>query len=340
MMAQFLNPRRLVLKQVSILPWKQILRRNFTNINLLADFLQLSNTQRLCLATKPGFILNLPLRLAEKITKGSLEDPLFRQFVPTVDEAIISSGFISDPVGDSSCRKASKLLHKYQGRVLLVCTSACAMHCRYCFRQNFDYAITEKLFEEELRLINDDPSINEVILSGGDPLSLDDRILENLLTRLSTIPHIKKVRFHTRFPVGIPERIDTEFLTLLSSLPFQFWFVVHVNHPKELDHDVLTSLKAVQKLGIPVLNQFVLLRGINDDPDVLIELCDILVNNGIYPYYMHQLDRVQGAAHFEVSEERGMELIQIISKRLPGYAVPRYVKEISGMPGKTPIQLR
>lgn len=317
--------------------WKKILRSNFTNIKLLADFLELDETQRKKTVSNSKFALNLPYRLAQKIVKGTLDDPILKQFLPMDEETYVSSDYILDPVGDGSCRIAQKLLHKYNGRMLLLCTSACAMHCRYCFRQHFDYEVGTKIFEEELEVIRQDESINEIILSGGDPLSLDDRILRNLLTNLAAIPHIKKVRFHTRFPIGVPERIDTSFLEMLESIPLQFWFVVHVNHPNELDVDVLKAFKSLQKLGIPVLNQFVLLRGINDDVNVLTKLCGILADHGIVPYYLHQLDRVQGAMHFEVTEAEGLRLVEEIAKRLPGYAVPRYVKEISGMPGKTPI---
>lgn len=328
----------MALVQLGPLPaWKQILRKNFVNLSLLADFLELDETQRSQLQFNPRFVLNLPYRLAQKIEKKTLDDPILKQFLPTIEEKNTAVDFVEDPVGDSLCRTANKLLHKYEGRVLLVCTSACAMHCRYCFRQHFDYATASKGFQEEIRLISEDPSIHEVILSGGDPLSLDDHALRSLLESLAAIPHVKKVRFHTRFPIGIPERIDASFLSLLESLPLQFWFVIHANHPKELDDDVLAALKAVQKKGIPVLNQFVLLRGINDDIEVLTELCGKLADNGIISYYMHQLDRVQGAAHFEVAEERGHQLTEELRKRLPGYAVPRYVKEISGMPSKTPI---
>lgn len=324
-------------KEKTVLPkWKQVLRSNFISLSQLADFLDLSELQRRSFIATPQFSLNLPLRLAQKIQKGTLDDPILKQFLPTAEERVISSGFVSDPVGDEGCRQG-QLLHKYQGRVLLVCTSACAMHCRYCFRQHFDYSLSDKLFEKELRLISLDTSINEVILSGGDPLSLDNRILKSLFDCLSLIPHVRKVRFHSRFPIGIPERIDEEFLSLLESVPLQFWFVVHVNHPKELDDDVLSALKAVQKLGIPVLNQFVLLRGINDDSDVLTELCGTLVDNGVIPYYLHQLDRAQGTAHFEVSEDKGKELMTELSQRLPGYGVPKYVREVAGMPGKRPI---
>lgn len=319
-------------------PWKKILRTNFVDPLALADFLELDDLQRQRLLLSPRFVLSLPRRLAQKISKGTLEDPILKQFVPTTEECNISPGYISDPVGDCTFRKADKLLHKYEGRMLLVCTSACAMHCRYCFRQNFDYAVSSKAFEKELEMIRQEKSIHEVLLSGGDPLSLDDRILEELLLSLAGIPHIKRVRFHTRFPIGIPERITPSFLKILELVPLQFWFVVHVNHPRELDADVLSALKSIQKLGIPVLNQFVLLRGINDDVEVLVELCSLLADHGIMGYYMHQLDRVQGAAHFEVSEEKGKQLVAELAGRLPGYAVPRYVKEVAGMPSKTLIK--
>lgn len=318
--------------------WKQQLRCNFVNIAKLADFLQLTPEQRkqLSLLSKK-FPLNVPLRLAAKMEKGSLEDPLFRQFVPLVQEEERSDGFSPDPVGDQCARKAEKLLHKYEGRVLLICTSACAMHCRYCFRQNFAYDSQDKTFEKEIDLIASDASIKEVILSGGDPLSLDNAILSRLLHALASIAHVKKVRFHTRFPIGIPERIDESFCSLLASLPLQFWFVLHINHPRELDDEVLSALKKLQRLGIPLLNQCVLLKGVNDSFDVLHELSQHLTDNGIIPYYMHQLDRVQGAAHFEVAQEEGLALIEALRKSLPGYGVPRYVQEIAGMPSKTPI---
>ena len=319
--------------------WKQILRNNFTHLEKLANFLELNNLQREKLLEKSNFPLNLPLRLAQKIEKGTLEDPILKQFLPTQAETQISSCFNTDPVQDQLYRKGSKLLHKYEGRVLLVCTSACAMHCRYCFRQNFNYEIAKKGFEQELELIRQDPSIHEVILSGGDPLSLSNEILKELLKELSSIKQIRRIRFHTRFPIGIPERIDHEFLAILQSLPCQVWFVVHVNHPKELDEEVLASLQMLQRLAIPVLNQSVLLRGVNDDKETLKQLCELFANHGILPYYIHQLDRVQGAEHFEVPEQEGLMLIEEITKQLPGYAVPKYVKEIPGKSNKTSILL-
>lgn len=317
--------------------WRQILRNNFFDCNKLADFLELTDEQRQRIVRHPRFALNLPFRLAAKIQKRTLDDPILKQFLPIEEENRDLSAFSEDPVGDNNCRKSSKLLHKYHGRVLIVCSSACAMHCRYCFRQHFDYEVQDKSFDDELKLIEADPSINEVILSGGDPLSLDDRILSSLLRRLAKIAHVRKVRFHTRFPIGIPERIDDSFLEMLREIPLQFWFVVHTNHPRELDDDIFAALRSIQKLGIPVLNQSVLLRGVNDTVDVLAELFGALVNQGVFPYYLHQLDRVKGASHFEVAEEHGKRLIADLSTILPGYAVPQYVKEVPGALGKTLI---
>lgn len=322
----------------SISPWKKILRTNFTDIDKLAIFLELDGESKLELLKRPKFSLNLPLRLAEKINKNDLNDPILKQFVPLKDELKVTNGFLTDPVGDLNCKSSAKLLHKYEGRVLLVTTSACAMHCRYCFRQNFDYATaTGFLFEDELKLIADDKTIQEVLLSGGDPLSLSNELLKKLIQNLDNIPHLKRLRFHSRFPIGIPERIDDEFIEIIKNCRFQIYFVLHINHPKELDEAIFKAVKQLQKAGAIVLNQSVLLYGVNDDVDTLVNLSNCLIDNGILPYYLHQLDRVQGAAHFEVSEEKGLSLIAEMNKHLPGYAVPKYVREIEGHPSKTPI---
>lgn len=315
--------------------WNEIFRQNFTKWEPLADFLELTSHQREQLQKAPRFPLNLPLRLAQKIAKGTLEDPILLQFLPTLKENISAEGFQVDPVEDSSFRIAPMLLHKYEGRALLVCTGACVMNCRFCFRQNFDYVVTDKSFKEELAAIKNDSSIKEVIISGGDPLSLSDRSLEYILSSISEISHVNRIRFHTRFPIGIPERIDDSFLNLMKKIPKQIWFVLHTNHPTELDRDVLQHLKALQALGIVLLSQTVLLKGINDSIEVLKLLCEKLVDHGIFPYYLHQLDRVKGAAHFEVSEEKGRALINELSKQIAGYAVPKYVREIPGEQGKT-----
>lgn len=313
------------------------MRKNFTNLDLLSKFLELDEVQRRKLVSHPRFILNLPFRLAEKIKKKTLDDPIFKQFVPTLEEEEKAEGFVSDPVGDCNARCGKKLLHKYKGRVLLVCSSACVMHCRYCFRQNFDYEVNDKLFFEELAYIESDPTIHEVILSGGDPLSLSDESLEDLLHRINAIAHIRRVRFHSRFPIGIPERISDRFVEILSKLKLQIYFVIHSNHPRELGEDLFAALDRLRMIGVVVLNQSVLLKGINDDEETLAELCSALSDRAVLPYYLHQLDRVQGAAHFEVPVSKGKKLIAALGARLPGYAVPKYVQEIAGQPGKTPL---
>jgi EF-P beta-lysylation protein EpmB len=317
--------------------WRLILRQNFTHWEKLATFLELTEKQRQQVLVETRFPLNLPMRLARKMAKGTLDDPLLRQFLPTLHERQSTPGFVVDPVGDVQACTTSKLLQKYQGRALLVCTSACAMHCRYCFRQNFSYDGADKSFDQELAAIAEDDTLEEIILSGGDPLSLSDERLQQLLQNLSAIPHIQRIRFHTRFPIGIPERIDANFLMLLKAVPKQLYFVIHSNHPLELDEEVLEHLNRLKKLGVLLMNQSVLLKGVNDEINTLKQLCERLVNNGILPYYLYQLDRVQGSAHFEVGEEVGQGLIRSLAMQLPGYAVPRYVREIAGEPAKTPL---
>lgn len=319
--------------------WRQIQRQNFTHWERLAEYLELSIDNKRKLLKNPKFVLNVPLRLAQKMTKNNLEDPIFKQFCPTLEENLITSGYSKDPVKDAHFRKETGLLHKYKGRALLVSTSACAMHCRYCFRQNFDYDPSKNGFAKEFETIAQDPSLHEIILSGGDPLSLEDYTLKNILDRLEEIPSIRRVRFHTRFPIGIPERMDENFLSILKKRRYQIWFVVHVNHPFELDEEVLLGLKKIQYLGIPVLNQSVLLKGVNDTFEIQKDLCEKLVDHGIQPYYLHQLDRVQGASHFEVESLEGCRLIEQLTSHLSGYAIPKYVREIPGALSKTSLTL-
>lgn len=322
---------------MTISHWKLVLRRNFIDWTKLADFLNLSDSQKQHILDKSHFPLNLPFRLAQKIAKGTLDDPILLQFLPLKKENENLPGFLSDPVNDVLFKQESRLLRKYQGRVLLLTTGACAMNCRFCFRQNYDYDISEKTFGAEIELIKQDPSIREVILSGGDPLSLSNTALKPLLLSLALIPHITRIRFHTRFPIGIPERIDADFLSLLESIPCQFWFIIHSNHPQEFDEEIFASLRRLQKIGVTILNQAVLLKGVNDRLDILLQHCQLLVDHGIVPYYLHQLDRVKGASHFEVPEEQGKALIKQVSEHLSGYAVPKYVREVPGELSKTPL---
>jgi EF-P beta-lysylation protein EpmB len=318
--------------------WRQIQRENFTDWKKLVNFLQLdTKTAEAALLTHCSFPLNLPLRLAKKIRLNCWNDPILIQFLPLKQEEEESPLFVLDPVEDKAFRKTPKLLHKYHSRALLLSTSACAMHCRYCFRRHFDYETSDKQFEKELEEIRLDSSLSEILLSGGDPLSLSNRQLEEILKELDKIPHLKRIRFHTRFPLGIPERVDADFLKLLKSCKKQIIFVIHCNHAQEFDKEIIESLRCIQLLGIPILSQSVLLKGVNDHADVLEELFLLLIDNGILPYYLHQLDRVQGSQHFEVPETIGKELIKELQKRLPGYAVPKYVKEEAHLPHKTVV---
>lgn len=313
--------------------WRKIQLNNFRNLGQLAEFLQIDRAK---LSSNPRFPLNLPVRLANKIVKGDLNDPILRQFVPLAEETRSVLGFVDDPVQDATFCHSKKLLQKYQGRALMLTTSTCAMNCRFCFRKNYDYE-EKSTFEEEIAFIQNDPSLQEIILSGGDPLSLSNRDLSALFDRLSAIDHLKIIRFHTRFPIGIPERIDEDFLQLLQNSPKQIVFIVHSNHPRELDEEVLFALKSIQKLGVPILVHTVLLKGINDDFDTLKALFERFIHNGILPYYLNQLDKVEGAAHFEVEIEKGKKLLEQLRASLPGYAIPTYVTELPGKANKTPI---
>lgn len=317
--------------------WRQELRRNFTSLSHLADFLQLTSEQRALLLTRPSFGLNLPFRLAEKMAKGSVEDPLFVQFVPLAQELIEAPGFSKDPVQDAASQKTCKLLQKYAGRALLLTTGACAMHCRFCFRQHFPYD-GEAGVSLELAGIAEDPSLREVILSGGDPLSLSDRTWMEIVHFLEReAPHVERLRVHTRFLVGIPERVTPALLDLLGNTRLSVVVVVHVNHPREIDDAVGKALRDLQQRGCLMLSQSVLLKGVNDCVEILQELFEKLIRYGTLPYYLHQLDRAQGTGHFEVSEEEGLQWMQQLRERLPGYAVPRYVREIPGEKHKTEL---
>lgn len=315
--------------------WREKLRENFTSWPKLAHYLQLPLEVG---ATPSQFPLNLPLRLAEKIEKGRWDDPILLQFLPTSQEDEKTEGFVKEPVLDQAFQLGPKLLKKYHDRVLLLPTSACAMHCRFCFRKNFPYAETkEDDLAAEFEAIKQDTSIEEVILSGGDPLSLSNQRLADILDKIKACSHVKRLRFHTRFPIGIPERIDSEFIDMLQSFPGQVFFVIHTNHPLEWDEDVALAHERLRKVGIVLLSHTVLLKNVNDNVEALEALCRRLVNSGVIPYYLNQLDRVEGTAHFEVKREYGKALIKELRSRLSGYGIPTYAEEIPFMPNKLPI---
>lgn len=286
----------------------------------------------------PTFV---PLEFLARIRPGDLSDPLLRQVLPVADEDDHSAaGFVADPVGDLGASVGGGVLHKYQGRALVVTTGACGVHCRYCFRREFPYSESTSQTSGHARAIEylrSATDVDEVLLSGGDPLTLADDKLDELISQLESIPHLRRIRFHTRMPIVIPQRITDAVIKRLHRSRLTTWFVVHANHANEIDDAVIDSLSKLIDAGIPVLNQAVLLRGVNDSVDALADLCTKLVDHRVMPYYLHQLDRVRGASHFEVPVETGKQLIADLRSHLPGYAVPTYVTEQPGRSSKTPL---
>jgi EF-P beta-lysylation protein EpmB len=270
--------------------------------------------------------------------KGDADDPLLMQVLPLASENTLSG--LTDPVGDLNAMATPGLLHKYKGRVLLVTTGACAIHCRYCFRRHFPYSSSnpgKNEWQRALEYLRTHDEVDEVILSGGDPLVLDNTKLERLCTALEQIPHIQWLRIHTRLPVVLPSRIDNGLITLLQKLRFRITFVIHANHANELMRDELEALQRLASTGITLLNQSVLLKGVNDSTASLISLSKRLFQAGVLPYYLHMLDPVQGAMHFDVPRNRAIEIQNTLKQELPGFLVPRLVKEMPGEASKTAI---
>ena len=284
------------------------------------------------------FPLRVPAPYVKRMRPGDAADPLLRQVLPLDVECETRPGYSADPLHESAAQPVPGLLKKYHGRALLIATGACAVHCRYCFRRHFPYADAHaggSRLEPALAAIAADTSIGEVILSGGDPLSLHDGRLAELAARLAAVPHVHTLRIHSRLPVVLPQRVDGDLLDWLRRLPLRKVLVLHCNHAAEIDAEVEDALAALSEAGVTLLNQAVLLRGVNDDKDVLVALSERLHGAGALPYYLHLLDRVQGAAHFDVSEADGVALIGALRGRLPGYLVPRLVREVPGADGKT-----
>lgn len=287
----------------------------------------------------PDFSLKAPQAWIQRIRKGDSNDPLLKQVLPDLLERKTAAGFNKDPVGDLSKYLGDGIIHKYHKRVLLIVTGACAIHCRYCFRRHFPYqenALAAHL-PAALERIENDSEIEEVILSGGDPLTLSNRKLFDLCERLEAIPHIKRIRIHTRLPIAVPDRIDAEFVQWSKQRSKSYIMVMHINHPDEIDSAVAD--KAAQLSHLTLLNQAVLLKGVNDDSDVLVRLSTACFEIGVLPYYLHLLDPVEGAAHFEVDEETARDLMRTVSRELPGYLVPKLAREVSGDPAKRIIAL-
>lgn len=290
-------------------------------------------------AAAHDFPLRVPRSYLARMRPGDPHDPLLAQVLPTGAERDAIDGFGPDPVGDQSAMMRPGVLHKYHGRVLLVTTGACAIHCRYCFRREFPYAEANprpSQWREALDYIAADPSIEEVILSGGDPLSLPDDTLADLVERIAAIDHVTTLRLHTRLPVVLPARVDQGLCAWLRATRLHTVVVLHANHANEFDADCRAAARALLDTGVWLLNQSVLLRGVNDSAAAQEALARQLFACGVLPYYLHLLDPVRGAAHFDVPEGAARRLLAEIAGRMPGYLVPRLVHEEPGRPGKTP----
>ncbi len=289
--------------------------------------------------SRSGFGMLVPHSYVARMRKGEPRDPLLLQVLPGGHESGYAAGYGTDPVGDLAAMAIPGLIHKYQGRVLLLLTGACAIHCRYCFRQHFPYSanIGHRLWDTWLAHIRADTSIHEVIFSGGDPLTLDDRRLSEFVEQLAEIPHLRTLRIHTRLPIVLPSRVTEALLSWLTGTRLQPVMVIHANHPQEIDSEVAQALRRIRTAGVLLLNQSVLLRGINDCSSTLATLSRVLFEADTLPYYLHLLDRVQGAHHFEVSEKEALRLMKELRASLPGYLLPRLVKEEGGKVSKTSI---
>lgn len=324
--------------------WQQLLSSSITSPDTLLRRLDLDPAQ-----WRKGadlghrlFSIRVPEPYAGRMVRGNPDDPLLRQVLPTSDEGESLPGYLTDPLEESDAMATTGLIRKYQSRALLMVTGQCAINCRYCFRRHFPYdehRLTPDDRSRILEFLASDPDINEVILSGGDPLVASDRLLSFWINSIAAIPHIRRLRIHTRLPVVIPQRVTADLLELLSDTRLQSVMVLHINHPGELDEAVKAAMGKLRNAGVTLLNQSVILKGVNDNADTLAALSERLFECHVLPYYLHAFDQVAGAHHFAVSDDSARGMVRELVARLPGFLVPRLVREVPDKPGKTPIDL-
>ena len=321
--------------------WQIELSKGFSTVAALLDTLQLKPDDLPAQLRAHGeFPLRVPRPFVARMEPGNPNDPLLLQVLPRREELVSLPGYTSDPLQESRFTPVPGLIHKYRSRVLLTTSTACAVNCRYCFRRHFPYQdnrISQSQTQAIVDYLHQQPDVNEVIFSGGDPLAVSNSRLNALVTALSDIPHLERIRIHTRFPVVIPQRIDQALLRILESRRFQWLMVVHSNHGNELGADFARAMAMLKERDVTLLNQSVLLRHINDSAETLARLSDTLFAMGIMPYYLHLLDPVAGAGHFDVPEEEAVGIYQNLLEALPGYLVPKLVRETPNQPSKTPI---
>ncbi|MBF7687482.1 EF-P beta-lysylation protein EpmB [Acinetobacter rathckeae] len=322
--------------------WKSQLNDLITDPHELLDLLSLSPDELLsgAILASQQFKLRVPRSFVEKMSQENPLDPLLLQVLPHHLELDEHDGFVTDPLGEEAATQLPGVLHKYESRFLLTLTGACAIHCRYCFRRHFPYQENlpkNKDWLEIKKYIESQPQINEVILSGGDPLTLSNQKLHTWLERIASLPQIKFLRIHSRVPIVIPERLDEELIHTLATSRLKIILVIHANHANEIDHTTQHYLKQLQQHQVTLLNQSVLLKGVNDTAKTLQDLSYRLFESGVMPYYLHVLDKVKGAQHFDLSQDHVTTLYNELLAQLPGYLVPKLVREIAGEKNKTPI---
>lgn len=327
-------------EKTSLIPdWQQEMQTAFTKIDELLIFLELSfDDLSLHQKAAKNFPLLVTKSYAERIIKSDWNDPLLRQVLPHPDELEKHPAYLNDPVGDQQASVSPGLLHKYYGRVLIVSTGACAIHCRYCFRREFPYADNgahRSQIGSIQQYLADHPDVTEVILSGGDPLMLSDLKFQHLFEMLDEQPQIVRIRIHTRLPIVLPSRITKQLLDTLSSGNKKVVMVIHANHPNELNNEVSNGLLSLKNRGITLLNQTVLLHGVNNEADTLTQLSHRLFDCHTLPYYLHVLDKVTGTTHFDSTMQHTLDIYHQMQQNLPGYLVPKLVSEEAGKPHKT-----
>lgn len=319
--------------------WQSELRNAVRSVDELLNALQLDRTMLPWLADDQAhFPLRVPMSFVHRMQAGNPLDPLLLQVLPLQLEQERRPGYVTDPLAEIGQAAAPGLIHKYRGRVLILATETCAIHCRYCFRQHFPYAdnrLRSDQWQGILEYLRADTSISEIIFSGGDPLSLSNSKLERLLNDLAAIPHLTTLRLHSRTAVVLPSRLDSGLLALLSQKRWRTLLVLHSNHAQELSNEVANALLPLRQAGVTLLNQAVLLAGVNDRVDSQVALNQSLFNLGVLPYYLHLLDPVAGAARFQVDDQSALALWQKMQAELPGYLLPRLVRETPGEPAKT-----
>lgn len=322
-------------------PWRAEFADAVTDGAELLRLLDLEHrSELLSERARRDFALRVPLSFVRRMRPGDPDDPLLRQVLPATAECLPQPGFSTDPLAEADAMPVPGLLHKYPGRVLLTLTGACAVNCRYCFRRHFPYPDANPAhahWQAALDYLRADPGIAEVILSGGDPLMVGDERLAAMTAQLADIPQLQRLRIHTRLPVVIPSRVGETLVQALTGTRLKPVIVLHVNHPNEIDADFAGAVARLSGAGIALLNQSVLLAGVNDTADALAALSERLFAIGVLPYYLHQLDPVLGAAHFGVDDERARALVEALKQRLAGYLVPRLVRELAGAASKVAL---